>query len=188
MPAPDELPVTKWSSVWTAVKRHWHWPVLLIAGLYVYQQYMPSIDVSTVEGRAPDFAAETLEGERFHLSEHRGEVVVLNVWATWCPPCRVEMPGFVDLQEELGDDGVQFVGIAVDREGASVVRRFVEERGVNFPQIVNPSLAARYFPGDVVPRTYIIGKQGRIRYSHEGVLLKWALRDALQTLATGTNS
>lgn len=183
MPESDTSGDFTWSSVWTAVKRHWHWPVLLIAGVYVYQQYMPDVDVSTVEGRAPDFSAQTLEAGTFRLADHRGEVVVLNVWATWCPPCRVEMPGFVDLQEELQDDGVQFVGLAVDREGASAVRPFVEKRDVNFPQIVSPSLAARYFPGDVVPRTYVIDKQGRIRYSHEGIMLKWALRDALETLA-----
>jgi peroxiredoxin len=59
----------------------------------------------------------------------------------------------------------------------------VEEKGINFPQIVSPQLAARHFPGEVVPRTYVIDKQGRIRYSHSGVLLKWALRDALETLA-----
>lgn len=182
MSEPDHPSWRSWSGIWTVVKRHWHWPVLLIAGFYVYQQYMPNVDVSTVEGEAPNFTAETLEGERFRLADHRGEVLVLNVWATWCPPCRVEMPGFVDLQEELGDEGVQFVGIAVDRDGASAVRPFVEERGVNFPQIANPSLAARYFPGDVVPRTYVIDTQGRIRYSHEGVMLKWALRDALETL------
>lgn len=108
---------------------------------------------------------------------------MVNVWATWCPPCRVEMPGFVDLQRELGDEGVQFVGIAVDRERGETVRPFVENHGVNFPQIANPSVAARYFPGEVVPRTYVIDKEGRIRYSHSGVLLKWVLRDALETLA-----
>jgi peroxiredoxin len=59
----------------------------------------------------------------------------------------------------------------------------VEEKGVNFPQIVDPGLAARHFPGEVVPRTYLIDKQGRIRYRHTGVLLKWALDDALETLA-----
>jgi peroxiredoxin len=63
-----------------------------------------------------------------------------------------------------------------------VVQSFVEENNVNFPQIVSPSLAARRFPGDVVPRTYLIDKQGRIRYEHSGVLLKWALDDALETL------
>jgi peroxiredoxin len=92
------------------------------------------------------------------------------------------MPGFVDLQDEFRSEGVQFVGISVDQSGSNVVRSFVEEKGINFPQIVNPTLAARHFPGDVVPRTYLIDKQGRIRYEHNGVILKWALDDALETL------
>jgi peroxiredoxin len=92
------------------------------------------------------------------------------------------MPGFVDLQEEFRDDGVQFVGLAVDRAGAEAVRPYVEREGVNFPQIADPALATRHFPGEVVPRTYLIDKDGRIRYTHSGVLLKWALDDALDTL------
>ncbi len=171
-----------WRTVWIYTKAYWHWPVLLVLGVYVYQQYMPSIDLAE-EGRpAPPLVAETLEGDRFRLQDHRGEVVVVNVWATWCPPCRVEMPGFVDLQREFEDEGVQFVGIAVDREGAEAVRPWVEEQGVNFPQIANPSVAARHFPGEAVPRTYLIDKRGRIRYEHSGVILKWALDDALETL------
>ena len=172
-----------WQTAWTYTKRYWHWPVLLAVSLYAYQQYMPSIDLSTVERQAPNFVATTLEGDRFRLRAHRGEVVVVNVWATWCPPCRVEMPGFVDLQREFEDEGVQFVGIAVDRDGAEAVRPFVEKEGVNFPQIANPTVAARHFPGEVVPRTYVIDKQGHIRYTHSGVMLKWALDDALETLA-----
>ncbi|MCS4200577.1 peroxiredoxin [Salinibacter ruber] len=92
------------------------------------------------------------------------------------------MPGFVDLQREFEDAGVQFVGIAVDWGGAEAVRPFVEEKGVNFPQIVDPGLAARHFPGEAVPRTYLIDKKGRIRYEHSGVILKWALDDALERL------
>jgi peroxiredoxin len=169
------------STVGHYVSRYWHWPVLLAVGIYVYQQYMPSIDLTA--GRpAPPVVAETIDGEPFRLRDHRGEVVVVNVWATWCAPCRVEMPGFVDLQAAFRDDGVQFVGIAVDRNGAAVVRRFVEREGVNFPQIADPALAARHFPGTAVPRTYVIGKQGRIRYEHSGVILKWALDDALERL------
>jgi peroxiredoxin len=92
------------------------------------------------------------------------------------------MPGFVDLQAEFRDRGVRFVGLSVDREGPGVVRSFVEEEGINFPQIVDPALATRHFPGEVVPRTYLIDKDGRVRYTHSGVILKWALDDALDTL------
>ncbi len=168
--------------VWQYTKRYGHWPVLLVVGVYVYQQYMPSIDLAD-EGRpAPTFAAETMDGASFRLRDYRGEVVVLNVWATWCPPCRVEMPGFVDLQAEFRDEGVQFVGLSVDRGGREPVRSFAEEKGINFPQIVDPALAARHFPGTTVPRTYLIDRRGRIRYEHSGIILKWALDDALETL------
>ena len=175
-----------WHTVWAYTKAYWHWPVLLVMGVYVYQQYMPSIDLAA-EGRpAPSVEAETLAGDRFRLADHRGTVVVVNVWATWCPPCRVEMPGFVDLQREFADEGVQFVGIAVGRDGADAVRPFVEKQGINFPQIANPAVAARHFPGEAVPRTYLIDKRGRVRYEHSGVILKWALDDALERLVGET--
>ena len=169
-------------TTWQYVKRYWHWPVLLVAGIYLYQQYMPSIDLKDPGRPAPNVVAKTIDGDTFRLREHRGEVIVVNVWATWCAPCRVEMPGFVDLQTEFRDQGVQFVGISVDQPGSGVVRSFVEDEGINFPQIVSPGLAHRQFPGSVVPRTYLIGKNGRIRYEHSGVILKWALDDALETL------
>lgn len=178
----SESQVSPWSTAWQYVVRYWHWPVLLVVGIYVYQQYMPSIDLEADGRPAPTFLAETVDGDRFRIEDHRGEVVVVNVWATWCPPCRVEMPGFVDLQEEFRDRGVQFVGIAVDRDGATAVRSFAENQGINFPQIASPRLAARHFPGNTVPRTYLIDKTGRIRYEHSGMILKWALDDALEAL------
>lgn len=171
-----------WRTVWQYVKRYWHWPVLLVVGIYAYQQYMPSIDLKETGRPAPALVAETIDGDTVRLRDQRGKVVVVNVWATWCGPCRVEMPGFVDLQTEFRDEGVQFLGVSVDRSGAEAVRSFVERQGVNFPQIASPRLAASHFPGEVVPRTYLIDKQGRIRYVHRGVILKWALDDALQTL------
>ena len=178
-----ESSASGWETAWRYAKRYWHWPVLLVVGVYAYQQFMPSIDLNERGRPAPSFVAETLDGDTFRLRDHRGEVVVVNVWATWCAPCRVEMPGFVDLQEAFRDEGVQFVGIALDRAGAEAVRPFVEEEGINFPQIAEPTVAARHFPGEVVPRTYLIDKRGRIRYTHSGVILKWALDDALERLA-----
>lgn len=183
MPASDSSSPPLWRTAGHLIATYWHWPVLVVVGLYAYQQYLPSIDLSTPPRPAPAFVGQTLEGDRFRLADQRGQVVVVNVWATWCGPCRVELPGFVDVQRDLRDDGVRFVGIAVDREGASVVRPYAEAEGLNFPQIADPSLAARHFPGNVVPRTYLIDKQGRIRYEHTGVLLKWSLRDALERLA-----
>lgn len=162
------------------VRDYGSWVVLAGVLVYLYLQFFPVVDLEDPGRPAPSFSAQTVSGEPFDLGAHRGKVVVVNVWATWCPPCRVELPGFVDLQAEMSNQNVQFVGIAVDREGASAVRPFVEERGVNFPQIANPQLAARHFPGSAVPRTYLIDPQGRIRYSHTGLWMASSLRDAIE--------
>jgi peroxiredoxin len=163
------------------VKDYWHWALLLGVSLYVFRTVYPDIDVSTPIRPAPDFAAATLDGDTFRLSDYRGEIVVLNVWATWCPPCRVEIPGFIDLQREFGDRGVQFVGLTVDQGGVESVRGYVEEKGMNYPQ-VDGRRAAQKYPGEAIPRTYLIDRQGRIRYAHTGVLMEGALRNALETL------
>ena len=165
----------------------WVWSMLAgmligsaLVGVGVFGASKPAPQWATSEtagDEAPAFSLRILDGETFRLEEHRGEVVILNFWATWCAPCRVEMSGFVDLQDSFRDEGVQFVGIAVDRDGTAAVRPFVEEEGINVPQIANPSVAARHFPGEAVPRTYLIDKRGRIRYEHSGVMLKWALDD-----------
>ncbi|PEN14166.1 cytochrome C biogenesis protein [Longibacter salinarum] len=161
---------------------YWHWPVLLGAAVYLYLQLMPPIDLSEPSSPAPSVTAQTLDGDTFRLSDYRGDIVVVNVWATWCPPCRVEMPGFVDLQAEMKEQDVQFIGISVDRTGDDLVRDFVTEYEINFPTIHDPRVAARHFPGNTVPRTYLIDREGQIRYEHTGLILKPALRDAIEDL------
>lgn len=171
-----------WRRVGQWVWDYWHWPVLAGVLVYLYLQLFPMVDLSTPGEPVPSFAAQTLEGETFRLSEHRGEVVVVNVWATWCGPCRVEMPGFQDVHASLADEDVQFVGVAVDRTGTEDVETFVASQGVTFPQIASPQLAARYFPGTTVPRTYLIDREGRIRYEHTGIWMASSLEDAVRKL------
>src|SRR5947209_738940 len=71
---------------------------------------------------APDFELKGIDGKTYKLSEFRGKVVVLNFWATWCPPCRKELPEYAEIQKEYADQGVQFIGIAVDEEGMEKVK------------------------------------------------------------------
>jgi len=92
------------ASIGHCVARCWQ-RLVLVVRIYVHQRDMPSLDLSTVERQAPTFAAQTLDSDRFRPQEHRGEVVVMNVWATWCPPCRAEAPRFVGLQGGLRDEG-----------------------------------------------------------------------------------
>ena len=89
------------------------------------------------EAPPPEPPLTDLDGHRHALAEWRGKVVVLNFWATWCPPCREEMPAFVALQEELGERGLQFVGVAIDDPGA--VREYLKKHPVNYPVLAGDS-------------------------------------------------
>lgn len=114
---------------------------------------------------APDFAYPTLDGDTISLSALRGEVVLLNIWATWCPPCVREMPSMQRLHELLGDQGLRIVAVSVDAPGAiGDVRSFVHELGLEFDILLNPR-------GDIqdtyavtgLPTTFLIDRRGRIR-------------------------
>jgi peroxiredoxin len=159
------------------------WGAVLAFGVYLWYDISPTIDLPANGPPAPDFILQRMNGETFQLSEHRGKVVVLNVWATWCPPCRVEIPGFVELQREFREEGVVFVGLSVDEGGLEAVRDFAQDRTLNYPQVADRTVAYRkYGQTTTVPRTYVIDKRGQIRYRHTGLLLKGALKPVLEQL------
>ncbi|MFO8231515.1 MAG: TlpA disulfide reductase family protein [Longimonas sp.] len=171
-----------WMRIAQAIRTYWHWPVLVGVALYMmFQFWPPMIDLDPPGTEAPTFTHETIDGDTFRTADHDGQVMVINVWATWCPPCRIELPGFVDLQNEWKDD-VQFVGLATDQQGARVVKPFAEEQGLNYPQIASDTLAYRHFPGEAVPRTYVIDTNGDIRYEHVGFMPKSTLNRVLRAL------
>lgn len=132
---------------------------------------------------APDFALEQMNGQTFRLSDHRGEVVVVNFWATWCPPCRHEVPGFVELQEELGEEGLTFVGVSLDEEGFEVVRPFAEEMDINYPLVVDDGTVASQFGGvPALPTTFVVGSEGEVQFARPGFLPEAELRTRLEPL------
>lgn len=170
-------------SSWDFLRRYWMWGAVLIFGIYLWQDIRPNIDLPESGPPAPDFELTQMNGEPFRLSDHRGKVVILNVWATWCPPCRVEIPGFVELQEEYGEQDVIFVGLSVDESGFEAVRSFAKDQRLNYPQLASQKVAyQKYGQSTTVPRTYVIDKQGRIRYRHTGLLMKGSLVPVLDEL------
>lgn len=144
----------------------------------------PAIDTTGTDAsmEAPDFRRPTMGGGTFQLSDQRGTIVVLNFWATWCAPCRKEIPDFIALQDEFADE-VQFVGISLDQGGFSDVRPFAEEMGINYPIVIDDGTIARQYGGvPTVPTTFVVGTDGTIEGYAPGLLTEDMLRPELKQL------
>lgn len=135
---------------------------------------------------APSLAAVTLEGDSVSLAELRGAPVLLNVWATWCAPCRQEIPELQALHEQHAADGLRVIGVTVDsRSAGEDVRTFIEEFGMTYDIWWDPDqTSVSKFRAIGVPLTVLIGPEGRIRWRHLGVLKPDdpSLRDAINAL------
>jgi len=113
---------------------------------------------------APAWALKDLDGNVVTSDQFKGKVVVLDFWATWCGPCKSEIPGYVELQKKYASDGLAFVGISVDQDGPEVVKKFVKEHGVNYTIVMaDDAVVDAFAPIDGYPTTFIIDRDGFIR-------------------------
>ncbi len=122
-----------------------------------------------------EFSLLDLNGERRYLSEWKGKLIAINFWATWCAPCREEIPAFVELQEKYATQGLQFIGIALQQ--ADEVRDFIEEYNVNYPSLVGGDeviKVASQLGNNIgaMPYTVIINSEGKITFTRRGPLSK----------------
>ncbi len=159
---------------------------ILVFGLLIWRfgpQVGAALGIGGTNLPAPDFAIETLEGDSVRLSELRGQVVLVNFWATWCPPCRLEMPGFQDVWEDYRDRGVTIVGLSVDRGVRSDVARWVRQREITYPIGFPTGATVRAYGGaNVLPTSLLIDREGRIVHRVEGFYAEPALRAAINRL------
>jgi peroxiredoxin len=122
---------------------------------------------------APDFAIKDLKGAGLTLADYKGKVLVLNFWATWCGPCRAEIPDFIEAYKENRSRGLEIVGVSVDRLDPGKLLAFVERAGINYPvALADRSIVEAYEPGDYIPATIVVDKKGVIRFRHVGQLEK----------------
>jgi peroxiredoxin len=120
---------------------------------------------------APDFQLKALDGTTVRLSDYRGKAILLNFWATWCPPCREEIPWFVDFQKQYGPQGLQVVGVSVDNADPKAVMDFIRQRGVNYPVLVADDQVVEEYGGiEGLPTTIYIGRDGHITRFVEGLV------------------
>jgi thiol-disulfide isomerase/thioredoxin len=116
-----------------------------------------------------DFSAETLDGATISAASLRGKVTLVNFWATWCPPCRAEIPDLIALQQKYGDH-LQIIGISEDAGATDVVQRFVAEHGINYPIVMATPELERTFSGvNALPTSFILDREARIVQRHVGL-------------------
>ncbi len=128
-----------------------------------------SLASSALEGQvAPDFALKSSTGENLRLSEYRGDVVMVNFWATWCGPCRQEMPLLDQLYSRYQRVGFNLLGVNIDDDSRRAMQ-MVEELGVNFPVLFDARKeVSKLYEVEAMPVTVIIDRQGTVRYVHHG--------------------
>lgn len=139
--------------------------------------------VAPVENRkaAKSFILKDLDGSEWNFEVQRGKVVVVNYWATWCPPCRVETPGLVSFADEYRSRGVEMIGVTVD-EDLSIVPSFIEKYKIKYPILIagfNPNIVSDGMP---LPTTFLYDKNGRLAKKYTGMVLESTLKSDVEVL------
>jgi len=132
---------------------------------------------------APDFALKDANGKVVHLADYKGKVVLLDFWATWCGPCKIEIPWFTDFQRKYKDRGFEVLGVSMDDDGWKSVTPFVQEKKINYRIVMGDDKTGDQFGGlEALPTTFVIDRNGRIASVHIGLTNKKDFSDAIEEL------
>jgi thiol-disulfide isomerase/thioredoxin len=158
--------------------------------LIVFTAMMILLSVPGVMGQkavAPQFALKDINGRTVRLRDYKGKVVMINFWATWCPPCRAEMPDLVRLQRAHARQGLQIIGITYPPEEVIRVRRFARSLKVNYPIILGTrQIRARFSSEDTLPLTVVIDRDGKVSDIISGILLRQEFDEKIKPLLMNT--
>jgi len=156
--------------------------VIVFAALALALSHASVLGQETV---APQFALKDVNGRTVRLSDYHGRVVLINFWATWCPPCRAEMPDLVRLQREHAKQGLQIIGITYPPERKDRVRRFARSLKVNYPIVLGTrEIKARFSSEETLPLTVVINRDGKVTDIISGILLREEFDEKIKPLLT----
>jgi peroxiredoxin len=147
-------------------------------------QLPPGVDTekSEVGFKAPAFTVRNLKGHRVQLADHKGKVVILNLWATWCGPCRVEMPGMENLYRRYRSQGLEILAVSLDKGSSDKVQTFADEYQLSFPVLLDSDgqVESRY-ASFTIPTTYVIDKKGMVVAEVDGAK-NWESEETFEAL------
>ncbi len=131
---------------------------------------------------APDFKLKGLDGKAVQLSDFKGKVIILDFWATWCPPCKAEIPGFIQLQEQYGEDLI-IIGISLDQAGPQAVEPFAKKKGINYPVLYGYGTQVPQQYGGVsgIPTTFVIDRDLKVQRKYVGYTKLDVFRQDVET-------
>ncbi|MGB7553162.1 MAG: TlpA disulfide reductase family protein [Candidatus Korobacteraceae bacterium] len=163
--------------------------VVVIAALAIYEvsrhgsrRDKPARPSAAAHSVAPDFSLQDLNGQPLNLANYQGKVVLLDFWATWCAPCRDEIPHFVQLQDKYRQQGLQVLGISMD-DGPQPVREFYQQVRMNYPVALGTEKVAEAYGGVLgLPIAFLIGRDGRIHAKYIGEVNMSVLEQEIETL------
>lgn len=133
---------------------------------------------------APNFTSPTTDGKQLKLSDYKGKVVIIDFWATWCPPCRKGIPDLIELKKKYGSKGFEVIGVSVDTDTKDEVIPFVKENGINYPVVydVNRNISNLYGGIEAIPSTFVIDKKGKIVANYQGIMPKETYENHIKKL------
>jgi peroxiredoxin len=143
-----------------------------------------ALSAQAINQSAPAFSVKDLDGKTIAMSDLKGKIILINFWATWCPPCRAEIPDFVDFYNRAKAQGVEIIGLSVDEKTADQLKPFVQKYKMTYPIALATAKIIRDFqPGEFIPTTFLIDRKGIIRDKQVGAVDKATLDKWLAKLS-----
>jgi len=160
-----------------------------VAGLFSFALATLSLSTAAraaavdVGSPAPSWKLTDMSGKTISSDDFKGKVVVIDFWATWCPPCIGEIPGYIELQKKYADEGLVFIGLSVDQAGPEVVNKFIADHHVNYDVALADEKTQAAFGGfDAIPTTFVIDRTGHIANMKTGSMREAAFEALLEPL------
>ncbi len=147
---------------------------LVVVSLFGACQNKPGPQKTADRSSAPDFTLRDTSGSDVKLSNYRGKIVLLEFWASWCPPCKATIPELISMQNKYRDKGFEVIGISLDYEDnpPSKVSKFSEEHGINYKVLIGDDAVQKLYHVSSIPQAFLIDRNGRIVQSYSGYVEK----------------